>query len=105
MKSRFYLILLILFISIFHGKAQISSGLKFEDINQSGIPVTCLFQDEQGQVWVCSQEGMYIYDESDSEETIVGHLLIWQIAASGASTKLIGSSITLVAKVDFIFLT
>ena len=62
MKSRFYLILLILFISIFHGKAQISSGLKFEDINQSGIPVTCLFQDEQGQVWVCSQEGMYIYD-------------------------------------------
>ncbi len=62
MKSRFYLILLILFISIFHGKAQISSGLKFEDINQSGIPVTCLFQDEQRQVWVCSQEGMYIYD-------------------------------------------
>lgn len=57
--------LLFLFISALYGQAQVMPSLEFEDINQSGIPVTALFQNDLGQVYVCTTEGMYIYDGVD----------------------------------------
>lgn len=62
MKSKLNLILLFICIPILYSQAQTHSNLKFEDVNQSGIPVTCLFQDDLEQIWVCTTGGMYIYD-------------------------------------------
>lgn len=62
MKSKLNLILLFLSFTFLYVQAQTTPYLEFEDIDQSGIPVTTLFQDNQEQLWVCTQEGMYIYD-------------------------------------------
>lgn len=62
MKFQLNLILLLICIPVLYCKAQISANLKFEDINQSGIPITSLFQDDQEQIWICTLRGMYIHD-------------------------------------------
>lgn len=62
MKSQLNLILLFILIPALYCQAQISSNLKFEDIDQSGISVTRLFQDDQEQIWICTLKGMYMYD-------------------------------------------
>lgn len=60
MKLQLYLILFL--FPALYCQAHISSNLKFEDIDQNGISVTNIFQDDQEQLWICTMKGMYIYD-------------------------------------------
>lgn len=60
MQSKISLFLL-LFLYALNSTSQ-QPYKEIESINQNGIPITCFFQDDQQQIWVCTQEGMYIYD-------------------------------------------
>lgn len=63
MNLKLNLILLLLALPFWCSQAQMNDPyLEFEDIDQSGISVTTLFQDDLGQLWVCTLDGMYIYD-------------------------------------------
>lgn len=61
MKSIISLILF-LFLSAIYAYSQPQAYREFEDIDHSGIPITNFFQDELGQIWVCSNRGIYIYN-------------------------------------------
>lgn len=61
MKNAFSLILF-LFLSILSANSQPQAYREFDDIDHSGIPITNFFQDENGQIWVCTQVGMYMYN-------------------------------------------
>lgn len=61
MKSIFSLILF-LFLSTLSVNSQPQAYREFEDIDHSGIPITNFFQDENGQIWVCTQVGIYMYN-------------------------------------------
>lgn len=57
-----YFIILFFFLSYIYSYSQIRTHREFENIDQSGLPVTRIFQDDQELIWLCTQEGLYMYN-------------------------------------------